>query len=67
MSEARVRIRAGWMDAGKKVEGDLLAGPLRDRKGQDWMCVQWDTDEDPDLHKAAGLEIETIEWKPVKP
>ena len=63
MSDTRVRIRAGWMDAGK--EGDLLAGSLRDRKGQDWMCVQWDVDEDPDLHKAAGLEISSIEWKAV--
>ena len=63
MSDTRVRIRAGWMDAGK--EGDLLAGPLRDRKGQDWMCVQWDVDEDLDLHKAAGLELASMEWKAV--
>ena len=64
MSEVRVRIRAGWEGAGR--EGYLLAGPLRDRKGQDWMCVQWDIiDEDLDLHKCAGLEIQTKEWKPV--
>ena len=63
MSDTRVRIRAGWMDAGK--EGDLLAGPLRDRKGQDWMCVQWDVDEDLDLHNAAGLELASMEWKAV--
>ena len=65
MSNPRVRIRAGWMDAGK--EGDLLAGPIWDRKGQDWMVVQWDGDNDPDLHKAQGLEIASVEWKPVKP
>ena len=63
MSDTRVRIRAGWMDAGK--EGDLLAGPLRDRKGQDWMCVQWNVDEVHDLHKAAGLELASMEWKAV--
>ena len=65
MAEGRVRIRAGWMDAGK--EGDLLAGPLRDRKAQDWMVVQWDVDDDPDLYKAAGLEMAVTEWQPVKP
>ena len=65
MSQPRVRIRAGWMDAGK--EGDLLAGPIRDRKGQSWMCVQWDVDEDPDMHKAEGLEVASVEWRPVKP
>jgi hypothetical protein len=65
MSEPRVRIRAGWKDSGK--EGNLLAGPICDRKGQDWMCVQWDVDEDPDLHKCAGLEVSSVEWRPVKP
>ena len=60
----RVRIRAGWMDAGK--EGELLAGPIRDRKGQDWMVVDWDNGDDPDLHKASGLEIATTEWRAVK-
>ena len=63
MSDTRVRISANWMDAGK--EGDLLAGPIRDNKGQDWMVVQWDSQDDPDLHKAAGLELACMEWKAV--
>jgi hypothetical protein len=64
MSEPRVRIRAGWRDAGK--EGYLLAGPIRDRKGQHWMVVQWDVDEDPDMHKVERLEVSSVEWKAVK-
>ena len=57
----RVRVRAGWQDAGKV--GDLLAGPVRDRKGQDWMVVQWDISDDPDMHKATGLELQVTTWE----
>lgn len=60
---SRVRIKAGWMDAGK--EGDLLAGPVTDRKGQVWMVVQWDTSDDPDLHKASGLEVSSTVWREI--
>jgi hypothetical protein len=51
------------MDAGK--EGDLLAGPVTDRKGQVWMVVQWDTSDDPDLHKASGLEVSSTVWREI--
>lgn len=62
--ETGVRIRLGWIDAGK--QGTLLAGPIRDHKGQDWMVVQWDDNEDPDIHKAEGLEVSSLVWKAVK-
>jgi hypothetical protein len=61
---ARVRIKAGWMDAGK--QGDFLAGPIKDRKGQRWVVVQWDTDDDPDLHKSTRIELAITEWKAVE-
>jgi putative transcriptional regulator len=59
----RIRIKTGWDKGGR--EGTLLGGPIHDLKGQDWMVVQWDGDDDPDLHKAAGLDIAVIEWRAV--
>ena len=60
----RIRIKLGWDEGGK--EGVLLAGPIRDTGGQDWMAVQWDGDDDPDMHKAAGLEVATVQWQEIK-
>jgi hypothetical protein len=30
------------------------------------MVVQWDDNEDPDIHKAEGLEVSSLVWKAVK-
>lgn len=51
----RVRIMAGWDQAGKlghRLGADILVG------GQTWTPVLWDGEEDPDWHKAAGLNTE---------
>lgn len=58
---SRIRIRKGWMDEGK--EGSLLANPIQVEGGQRWAVVQWDNEDDPSLHKTAGLDIAEIEWK----
>ena len=48
----RVRIRAGWGGGGR--EGMRLGPDVYVR--QEWTPVLWDDEEDPDWHKAAGLE-----------
>jgi hypothetical protein len=48
-----VRIKPDWANSGKT--GTHLAF-VTDVKGQVWAVVQWDNEDDPDLHKAAGLE-----------
>jgi hypothetical protein len=63
MSDQRVRIKDTWDKAGS--EGVVLAGPVRDLKGQDWMVVLWDGEEDPALHKAAGLLVREEVWRVV--
>lgn len=50
----RCRIKKGWVNEGK--EGDAFCY-FQPEFGQYWVVVQWDDEEDPDLHKAAGLEI----------
>lgn len=50
--EERVRIREGWHGAGQ--EG-LRLGPDVFTQ-QEWTPVLWDGEEDPDWHKASGLE-----------
>lgn len=62
---SRIRIRSGWDGAG--CMGTLLHGPIYDLKKQSWMCIQWDDDEDPELHKTAGLEIAHSSWKAMIP
>lgn len=48
-----VRIKDGWQDAGKR--GMILCKPIR--VGQIWIAVLWDGEQDPDWHKARGLEL----------
>jgi hypothetical protein len=61
----KVRIKNGYEDAGR--EGVLLAGPIADCKDQLWLVVQWDGQDDPDLHKASGIEMAVIQWQSVEP
>jgi hypothetical protein len=65
MSDTRIRVREGYAEVGK--QGYLLAGPIQDCGGMDWMVVQWDGEDDPDLYKAKSLEVSTTIWKPVTP
>lgn len=61
----RCRIRQRWADAGREGEAFLF---FTDNKGQQWVALQWDDEDDPDLHKAAGLEIRRLneqEWEEV--
>jgi len=48
----RVKIKAGWGDAGQ--EGRRLGPDVFVE--QEWTPVLWDGQEDPDWHKASGLE-----------
>ena len=56
-----VRIRKGWIDEGKR--GVVLAGPLKEGLNQSWYVVLWSGEDEPDLHKAGGLDIAEIIWK----
>lgn len=49
------KVRDGAMRA-----GTIIAGPIRDTKGRDWMVVVWNDDDDgnPELHLATDL------WRP---
>lgn len=48
----RVRIRGGWMDAGRKGR---TIGPAKVVNGTSWTPLVWDGEEDPDFFKTAGL------------
>jgi hypothetical protein len=50
----RVKIKATWVDAGRT--GILLGPPVR--HDQWWAVVVWDGEEDPDIFKVAGLDLE---------
>ena len=52
----RCRIKSGWHGAGR--EGEAF-NYFDDLKGQRWVTLQWDDEDDPDLHKAAGIEVKT--------
>lgn len=55
------RIKMGWDGEGKTGQyfGFVAFG------GTKWAIVLWDDDVDPDLHKAAGLEILQMSWTPL--
>jgi hypothetical protein len=66
MTGNRVRIRAGWDEAGK--EGTIIGEPVF--VGQSWTPVLWDSEEDPDFYKTVALEVPGGAWvsaKEVKP
>lgn len=50
----RVRIKALWFGGG--MEGRALTEPVL-IGGQKWIGVKWDAEEDPDWHKASGIEL----------
>lgn len=56
-SGVRCRIKAGWAEAGK--EGEIIAY-FTQCCNQMWALVKWDDEEDPDCHKAAGIEIKQL-------
>lgn len=61
----RCRIKSGWSDAGR--EG-VAFNYFDDLKGQRWVALQWDGDDDPDLHKAMGIEVKTrtdVNWRDI--
>lgn len=65
-ANTRFRIKAGWHDAGR--EG-VVFSYFTDNKNQLWVVLQFDDDEDPDLHKAAGIQIrrrDGSEWEDVR-
>lgn len=50
----RCRIKDGWEGAGR--EGAAICY-FDEECGQLWVTVKWDDEEDPDVHKAAGLQV----------
>ena len=55
----RCRIKLGWDRSG--TEGDAICYfDTEERPTQLWVVVHWDGEDDPDLHKAAGLQIKHI-------
>jgi hypothetical protein len=56
-SGTRCRIKKGWEGAGR--EGNAFVF-FTDNKDQSWIALQWDGEDDPDLHKADGLELKTL-------
>lgn len=60
------RIKDGWFDAGR--EGNAFSY-FTDNKHQLWVVLQYDEDDDPDPHKAAGVQIQRLgstEWEDVR-
>ena len=52
------RIAKGWDGAGKTGQyfGNFMIGNMC------WAIVLWDNEEDPDMHKIAGIEINQPHW-----
>jgi len=53
----RCKIKTGWENEGR--EG-IAFGFFNSLNMQEWTVVQWDGEEDPDLHKAYGLLIKRL-------
>ncbi len=56
-----IRIKEGFMDAGKR---GLCYGYIN--LDQCWGIVQWNGEDDPDLHKMIGLEEKLEIWSTIK-
>ena len=54
----RAKIKNGWDRAG--LEGDVYWSGMIN--GRHWVLIQFDNEEDPDLHKGEGLLIAEIVW-----
>ncbi len=52
------RIKEGWDDAGQT---GVYCGKIG--ISQWWCVVVWDGDDEPSLHKAAGLEVSVPKWE----
>lgn len=52
-----IRIKRSWEGVGRT--GVTLGPSVRDHCGMWWTPVLWDDEEDPDFHKASGLEGQT--------
>lgn len=60
----RIRVKKGWDREG--LQGTLLhIVEKSDKIGQRWAVVLFDDDEDPELYKVAGLEIEQSTWSDI--
>lgn len=53
--KGRVRIKKDWGDAGRM--GTQMGHRVDMSNGQQWVPVMWDDEEDPDWHKAMGLDF----------
>lgn len=56
----RCRIKKGWENAGLKgwFFGKITAG----EDDRYWAIIRLDGSEDPDFHKAEGIEVECPRW-----
>lgn len=55
VAERRCRVKKGWVDEGREgVVFCLVSKNL----GQSWAVVVWDGEDEPDLFKARGLDID---------
>jgi hypothetical protein len=54
----KCRIKKGWDEAGKTGTFYIVVSI----EGMNWAVVVWDGEEDPDLCKAAGIEIEETKF-----
>lgn len=52
----RIKIKKGWEGEGRQGILFFIAGQ-NEHLGQPWAMVLFDGDEDPDCHKAVGLEF----------
>ena len=52
------RIREGWAYAGRTGQyfGNMIVKNIK------WAIVLWDGSEDPDFHKAEGIEVTKNKW-----
>jgi hypothetical protein len=50
------KVKSGWAESGRACE--LLCVVEHGSLGQSWAVVIWDGEDEPDLFKAAGLELD---------
>jgi len=52
-------IKDGWFNCGKSGQyfGNIMIG------NRHWAIILWDDEEDPDMHKAEGIQVAQTVWK----
>ena len=61
-ASAPVRCRVQNTEVGGQ-EGEFFGVVVVDN--MPWAVIRWDDDKDPDLYKAAVIQIEKMEWEPL--